>query len=102
MLLRSWTIDEGHLCAQHGESFRWEYRWLTKYCFKPLFQGKEDRNKILFTCMTATMPIPDMQTFCAQTCVSFPAEQRLWAKADEFNKDHISIELKIGSSTQST
>ena len=85
--LRSITIDEAHLWAKHGSSFREEIRYLQHNFFAPLYAG----NAIgpIFLTLTATMSMLTLAIFSSLTSVGFPLEKRVWADAEAFVQTNI-------------
>ena len=94
--LRSVMIDEAHVWAQHGSSFRSEMRHLSSNLFKPLF-GHGDSDGIFFLACTATMTDRNVNFLSSLCSVGFPDEAKVWAEADMFSQDYISVHLRIGS-----
>ena len=95
--LRSVVIDEAHLYALHGMSFRADMRVLQDTFFAPLFAGGKERNTIFFIAGTATMSAPLLLRLSSLTHVGFPDAHRVWASADEFQQDYIQMSFVPGS-----
>ena len=96
---RSFTIDEAHLLAQHGSSFRSEIRLVCEEFIKPIFGGekKDDVYRPFFLAMSATVSLQDMTTLGSLTGVGFPKEYRFWGDFDHFAMDNCEIQIRIGS-----
>ena len=82
-VLRSIVMDEAHLHAQHGSSFRPDLRCLTTTFFRPIF-GKRNKRIPFFVAGTATMSRNDLEYFSGLTTVTFDESTRFWASANEF------------------
>jgi superfamily II DNA helicase RecQ len=93
--LRSITIDEAHLWAKHGSSFREEIRFLQHEFFAPLYAGNDGGP--LFLAMTATMSKPTLATFMSLTSVGFPLANRVWADAVAFAQPNIAMSHVVSS-----
>ena len=93
--LRSVMIDEAHVWAQHGSTFRSEMRELSSTLFKPLF-GSGDSG-IFFLGCSATMTKRHVTLLSSLCSVGFPDDAKVWAQANMFSQDYMSVHLKIGS-----
>jgi len=93
--LRSITIDEAHLWAKHGSSFREEIRYLQHNFFAPLYAGNAIGT--LFLALTATMSMLTLAIFSSLTSVGFPLEKRVWADAKAFAQTNIKMQHLVSS-----
>ena len=93
--LRSVMVDEAHVWAQHGSSFRYEMRQLSATFFKPLF--RRGSSTPFFLACTATMNIRNTAFLSSLCAVGFPDEAKVWAEPHMFNQDYISVDIRIGS-----
>ena len=86
--LRVVTIDEAHLYAAHGRSFREQLRLLTRVFFAVLFQVGIWHP--LFLAMTATMTLDLLPAFSKLTCVDWLLpEHQLWSAWYNFQQRFI-------------
>ena len=92
---RSITIDEAHLWAKQGSSFREEIRFLQHNFFAPLYAGNNDGP--LFLAMTATMSLKTLATFSSLTYVGFPPERRVWSSASAFAQTNITMKHHVSN-----
>ena len=92
---RSITIDEAHLWAKQGSSFREEIRFLQHNFFAPLYAGNNDGP--LFLAMTATMSLTTLATFSSLTSVGFPPERRVWSSASAFAQANITMKHHVSN-----
>ena len=99
-ILRLLGLDEAHIYAMHGRSFRGCIRVLRDVFLVFLF-GPNASHSPLFLAMTATMPKSLLEHFSALTHVNFgnPRHQ-LWASAENFQQRNISIQLRVRGGRQ--
>ena len=94
-ILRLVGVDEAHIHAMHGRSFRDPIRVLRDTFFQVLY-GPGAAKSPLFLAMTATMIgnlLPSFSALVSVDCCS-PIHQ-LWATAEEFQQRNVSIELHV-------
>ena len=96
---RSFTVDEAHLIAQHGGSFRSEIHMIGEEFIMPIFGSKvpSAEYRPFFLAMSATVSLPDMTLFSNLTGVGFPKEYRMWGDFDHFQMENCEIGIRIGS-----
>ena len=93
--LRLVVIDEAHLYAMHGRSFRGELRLLHKSFFEVVFRSGGEYHP-LFLLMTATMTRQLLPHLSKLTNIDWSLSKRqLWSSAMEFRRQYISIKLKV-------
>ena len=93
--LRLTVIDEAHLYAMHGRSFRGELRLLNKSFFQVVFRAGGAYHP-LFLLMTATMTRQLLPHLSNLTNVDWSLPQRqLWSSAQDFQRRYITIDLKL-------
>ena len=92
--LRLVTIDEAHLYAQHGRSFRESLRVLTNVFFAVVFRVGHWHP--LFLAMTATMTVDLLPAFSKLTTVdwSLPRHQ-MWSDWYDFQQRNISLNFEV-------
>ena len=92
--LRLVTIDEAHLYAQHGRSFRESLRVLTSVFFTVLFRIGHWHP--LFLAMTATMTMDLLPLFSELTTVdwSLPCHQ-MWSDWYDFQQRNIVLNFEV-------
>lgn len=95
--LRSCVIDEAHIWAEHGTSFRVDMRTLHETFFKPIFHGKSNSNSIFFLAATATMSLKNLKGLTSLTSIGFGPEDMVWGSAEQFEQECITMTCKIGS-----
>ena len=95
-LLRSVVIDEYHLFAQHGGSFRPEIRMFSDIFIRRIF-NMSPRERPFFVALTATMSLNDLGAGSAITRVGFPQRYRYWAEADDFDQPNTTLIHRVGS-----
>ena len=93
--LRSIMIDEAHLWAEHGMTFRPEIRILGETLLKPIYQRRD--NSIFFLAGTGTMSECNLKGFTTLTSIAFKADARTWSKSEEFCQDYIKMQIQVGS-----
>ena len=94
-LLRLVAIDEAHLFAMHGRSFREAIRVLADVFFFALF-ATERRFRPLFLAMTATMTERLLADFARLTHVDWTREQhQLWSSPAQFRQRYIDMDLHV-------
>ena len=93
--LRSVTLDEAHLLAKQGASFRPEIRMLSKMFFRKLFANKLPSKRPYLLAVTATNSTSDQARLEGITCVSFPPEYCSWASAADFRQRQINMKMAI-------
>ena len=93
--LRSNSVDECHLFAQHGTYFRAEIRKTSDVYFNHLYKNKNIHPHLL--ALTATMTNSDLKVFENLVHTTFPPASRTWASSTDFRQDHIAIQLVITS-----
>ena len=76
--LRSITLDEAHLLAKQGASFRPKIRMLADTFFGPLSKEMSPRSKPWLVCTTATDSKNDHQRLETMTRTPFPKEYCCW------------------------
>ena len=97
---RSFTVDEAHLIAQHGGSFRSEIHMIGEEFIMPIFGSKvpSAEYRPFFLAMSATVSLRDMTLlFSDLTGVGFPVEYRMWGDFDHFQMANCEIGIRIGS-----
>ena len=95
-ILRLVAVDEAHLYAQHGRTFRESICVLSNLFFQPLFWGGGD-NCPLFLAMTATMTERLLRNFSKLTHVDWLLkEHQLWSTPTEFRQRNIVMDLHVG------
>ena len=83
-MLRLVAIDEAHLFAMHGRSFRESIRVIAENFFFPLF-ASERISRPLFLAMTATMTERLLKDFSRLTHVDWSLERhQLWSSPAQF------------------
>ena len=88
-------VDEAHIHAMHGRSFRDPIRVLRDTFFLVLY-GPGAAKSPLFLAMTATMIGNLLALFSALvSVVCFSPTHQLWSTADEFQQRNVSIELRV-------
>ena len=92
-VLRSITIDEAHLWAQHGTSFRYEIRHLQKTFFQPIYSGNGEGP--LFLATSATVSLSTVASISNLTAVGFPHPNRVVASAEDFGQHYITMQHKV-------
>ena len=93
--LRLVTIDEAHLYAQHGSTFRDELRVLTTIFFAVVFKEGAAYHP-LFLAMTATMTKPLLVKLSELTNVPWTEKKhQLWANADAFKQRYIKVTFQV-------
>ena len=93
--LRLVVIDEAHLYAMHGRSFRGDLRLLCRSFFDVVFRSGGDYHP-LFLLLTATMTRQLIPHLSKLTNVDWSSSERqLWSGAQEFQRRYISIDLKL-------
>ena len=95
-MLRLIAIDEVHIYAIHGRSFRDSIRVLKQDFFAKLYRGCEGKYQPLFLAMTATMPICLIKTLFDLTHVNWskPCYQ-MCSSAAEFRQRYIDMDFKV-------
>ena len=93
--LRLVTIDEAHLYAQHGSTFRDELRTLTNLFFEVVFKVGAAFHPI-FLAMTATMSKTLLVKLSQLTNVPWTEpKHQLWAGADAFQQRYIKVGFQV-------
>jgi superfamily II DNA/RNA helicase len=94
-LLRLVAVDEAHLIAMHGRTFRDAIRVLADDFFSVVFSQNAQYSP-LFLAMTATMSDSLLRSFKDLTSVDWtkPCHQ-LWSSAKEFQQRNIEMDLKV-------
>ena len=94
-MLRLAAVDEAHIHAMHGRSFRQSIGVLSDTLFEFLF-GDDATVSPLFLAMTVTMPMNLLAAFSALTHVDFcSTDHQIWASAAEFQQRNVSIDLHV-------
>ena len=89
------AIDEAHLFAMHGRSFRESIRVLSEVFFRPLFASGAI-SRPLFLAMTATMTAHLLSDFSKLTHVDWSLERhQLWSTPSEFRQRYIKMDLHV-------
>jgi superfamily II DNA helicase RecQ len=93
--LRLVVIDEAHLYAMHGRSFRGDLRLLQKSFFEVVFRSGGAYHP-LFLLLTATMTRQLLPHLSKLTNVDWSSSERqLWSSAQEFQRRYITVKLKV-------
>ena len=92
--LRSITVNEAHLYAQHGSSSRAQIRANQEKLFKRILNNNV---RPIVLAMTATMGEIELKQLEGLLRTEFPMKCRTWASCDDFNQDQIEIKVKISS-----
>ena len=88
-LLQMVTLDETHLYAQHGRSFRTSIRILQRVFFAIIFAAGVDYTPLLLA-MTATMPQTLLQSLSDLTHIDFTNKRhQLWSTPNDFKQRYI-------------
>ena len=95
-VLRSIVMDEAHLHAQHGSSFRPDLRCLRSTFYKPIL-GTGNKRRPFFVPATATMSANDLKDLTVLTTVTFDADVCFWASAAQFRVPFSNILFEVGS-----
>jgi len=94
-MLRSVAIDEVHLWAKHGSSFRSEIRQLKNDFFHPTFKNA---NKCpLFVGASATLSKLGLSVISDLTTIGFPIDHCVWAEYSQFEQDSIHMTHNLTS-----
>lgn len=86
-IVRSISIDEAHLWAKQGSSFREDIRQLKHDFFLPIF--RDPKFSPLFFGVTATMSQITRSILSDLTTIGFPPDCRVWADFNQFEQDSI-------------
>jgi hypothetical protein len=101
--LRSVTIDEAHLLARQGASFRPEVRMLRESFFLPVWGNTIPEKRPLLVCTTATSSHSDKLRLEHITCTEFRVNHCCWFPAAHFQQRSIEMRLVVGNDyTRST
>ena len=101
-LLRLVAIDEAHLFAMHGRSFRESIRVLAEVFFHPLF-ATDASTRPLFLAMTATMTARLLSDFSKLTHVDWSLQRhQLWSTPFEFRQRYITMDLHVTGDVKNT
>lgn len=97
--LRSVTIDEAHLFAQHGSSFRPEIRHVAEHVIKPIRRRTDtDRSRPFYVLLSATMSLSDMTALSNMTNVGFDKEEFIIRGTPrDFLQETITMTHKVGA-----
>jgi len=94
-MLRSVAIDEVHLWAKHGSSFRSEIRQLKNDFFDPTF--KNSNRSPLFVGASATLSNLALSMISELTTIEFPIDHCVWAEYSQFEQDSIHMSHNLTS-----
>ena len=93
--LRFVAIDEAHLYAMHGRSFRGELRLLHASFFEVVFRTGGEYHP-LFLLLTATMTRQLLPHISKLTNVDWSmSERQMWSSSQEFRRRYITVKLKV-------
>ena len=97
--LRSVTIDEAHLFAQHGSSFRPEIRHCANHVIKPIRKRTStDQSRPFYVLLSATMSLGDRTTLSNMTGVGFDSDDFIVrGTPSDFLQEGITMIHKVGS-----
>ena len=97
--LRSVTIDEAHLFAQHGSSFRPEIRHCAEHVIKPIRKRTPtDTSRPFYVLLSATMSLGDRTTMSKMTDVGFDSEKFIVrGTPSHFLQESITMIHKVGA-----
>ena len=95
--LRMIAIDEAHLYAMHGKSFREDIRILRDVFLAPIYKDKDEGQYTpLFYAMTATMPDTLIEALVELTYVNWGgSNHQLWATPAEFAQRYIDMDFEL-------
>jgi len=95
--LRSITIDEAHLFAQHGASLREEVRHCCLHVFKAARKNVLGRPLPFYLLVSATMSLADMTSMSSMTDIGFDEPQYvIRGTPEDFAQESITMLIKIG------
>ena len=95
--LRANVIDEAHLWAMHGKSFRDSIRVVGETYFKIVY-GSNQSNTPLFMLMTATAPVAQIETMSKLTHVDWTNERfQMRSSMTEFQQRNVSMMFEVSS-----
>ena len=98
--LRLVAVDEAHVYAMHGRSFRASIRALGECFFSVVFAAGAAYTP-LFLAMTATMPLVLLEVFSRLTHVNWMlAAHQLWSSAVEFQQRNVTFALHVRGGCQ--
>ena len=93
--LRFVAIDEAHLYAMHGKTFRECIRLLQTSFFERVF-GLEVDHHPLFMVMTATMTSTILPCLSTLTSVDWESnEHQMWAPHEDFKQRNVQIDFEV-------
>ena len=93
--LRMIAIDEAHLYAMHGKTFREDIRILRDIFFAPLYNEGAEYTP-LFYAMTATMPETLIEALSDLTHVDWGNKNhQLWATPCEFAERYVEMDYEL-------